>query len=152
MKKPIFISVLSLFLLPFVVGAHGGSASNFNELQAGSEMMEYIEEQSLGADLHAEMEALMEKMIDGTMTEEETGQIISFMKENPGPYNMMMNRIGMMNQSSSYGGFGHMFTGGGLSWLMGIWSVIWLAIGVLVILWLWKQVTKDNGKRSQKGK
>jgi len=140
---------LTIVFVPSVVFAH---TSDSDSLEVGGTMMNYVETTSVGDDIHEEMELLMDKMIDGTLDEPGANRMVELMEEYPGPYNMMMSRVSGQN-NDSYGANngmwgGHMFGGGSWSWLMGVWSIIWLLLGVLGVVWLWKQVTKDNGKRN----
>ena len=115
-------------------------------------MMENLENKALGADLQEEMQNLMTKMMSGEsagLTEEETNKMIEFMNQYPGPYNMMMNRMmaqnlgwgerrdnawGMMNWANSTGW-------GGWFGIFGfVTSLVWLGIGVLILIWLFKKV------------
>ena len=93
MKKILFVLIVFM-LLPVFSFAHGGTMMNFSELQTGPEMMEYLENSVVGNDLHEEMEGLMIKMMSGTMTQDEAGKMTELMGQYPGPYGMMMNRLG----------------------------------------------------------
>ena len=114
-------------------------------------MMQNLEYKALGSDLQTEIQNLMTKMMsdNGNLTEEETQKMIGYMNQYPGPYNMMMNRMmaqnlgwgerrdnmwGMMNWANSTGWGG---------WFGAFWFVvylIWLGIGVLILIWLFKKV------------
>jgi len=122
-------------MIPSFAVAHGGMDSGLNT-QYG--MMEQIEEQSLGEEMHTEMEELMEQMIDGTLSDEGVERMVEIMQENPGPHGMMMNRMNMMNDSygnMSNTGYRHMFgyAGNFMSWLLSLTVIIWLVAGALVI-------------------
>lgn len=125
-----------------MVGAHGMTSVNFSDVQDGIGMMRYLEDQSLGSELHEQMEGLMTKMIAGTLTEAEADQFVGLMNQYPGPTGMMMNRLG------GFGGWGMM--GGGYRtswagfwfWFMSLGALIWLGVGALLLVWLWKQISK----------
>jgi len=141
MKK--FIT-LSLIIFPLVVGAHSGFGMNFSDIQDGVGMMRYLEDRSLGGELHEQMEGLMNKMIAGTLTEAEADQLVGLMNQYPGPSGIMMNRLG------GFGGWGMMSWGGSYRagwsgfwfWLMALGGLIWLGAGALLLVWLWKQINK----------
>jgi hypothetical protein len=153
MRKILFVLVV-FALLPVFSLAHGGTMMNFGELQTGPEMMEYVEDSVMGEELHEEMEQLMVRMMSGKMTQNEAGRITELMGQYPGPYGMMMNRLGgpssgeggssswnMMNMMSGWNG---MMGWGGL-WLLIFtlgWLVswlVWIAAGVLLVVWLAKK-------------
>ena len=153
MRKPLFTLSILLFAFPAMVGAHGGSDStmmDFGDVDTGTEMMQFVEDKTLGENLHEEMEELMAKMMAGTMTEQETGRMITLMEEYPGPYGMIMNRMIGMNfgHNTKMGGFNMMSSGGMMGfgglwfWIVGLCSLAWLIVGILASLWLWKQITK----------
>lgn len=146
MKKILFVSVVFV-LLPVFSFAHGGMMS-MGEFQTGPEMMEYVEDSVMGNDLHEEMEQLMIKMMSGAMTQDEVKKITELMGQYPGPYGMMMNRLGssQANQLGSYGW--NMMSGwGGIVGLSGLlllifvlnW-LIWTVAGILFLVWLFKKV------------
>jgi len=135
--RRIFFAIAVILAVPFVAQAHG--MMNFNQVNGGLEMMSYVEEQSMGPELHEEMESLMTKMMAGDMSEEEAGRMTELMNQYPGPSGMMMNR--MMDAGSgwgmmpwSFGGFG-----AGAFWLL---YLVWLVAGVLAVIWLYKNIVK----------
>lgn len=133
------ILFLSLFVAPSLASAHGSMM--FGDLQTGPQMMQYIEDQALGEDLHEEMEELMVNMMSGSLTQEDAARLTQLMDEHPGPYATMMNRIGAQNWMWGDGMMG------GNWWFLWLWLIplsglIWIGIGILVIFWLWKQVQK----------
>lgn len=147
-KKYIIAGTLLSFLIPFMVSAHMGPM-NWSDVEEGDQtgMMQYIEDKALGTELHEKMEALMEKMMEGTLTEEEANELAGLAKEFPGPYGMMMGRFdgdgfggkdfyGM--HRGMWGGsmYGHSWVSG-FSWLT---EIVWLIVGVLAIAWLWRRV------------
>jgi hypothetical protein len=109
-------------------------------------MMRTIENRALGDDLHEEMEDLMVKMMAGTMTEAEAQRMVELMDQYPGAQSMMMGRMMGMNGVGDFDmmPFG---TGGGFdtsvwAWVAGLTSLVWLAAGVLAVIWLGKQIIK----------
>ena len=124
---------------------------NFGELRTGPEMMEYVEEGVMGEELHEEMEQLMVRMMSGTMMQDEAGRMTELMRQYPGPYGMMMNRLG--NQPANGGGSGwNMMSGwnGMMGW-GGLWLLIftlgwfvswlvWIVAAVLLVVWLAKKL------------
>jgi uncharacterized membrane protein YhhN len=54
----------------------------------------------------------------------------------------MMGYFG--NWAGNYGG-GMMGWGGGVfSLICGLFVVVWLIVGILLIVWLWRQISKDK--------
>jgi len=117
--------------------------------ETGYEMMRIVEEQSMNATVHEEMEGLMEKMVEGNMTSAEQDRLVELMHEYPAGYSTMMNR--MLYEES--GVYPHM-TGGdywaGMPWWMTatmgvvmlggvIFGLGWLIVGILAIAWLVRQ-------------
>jgi hypothetical protein len=140
MKEILFTSII-IALLPVYSFAHGGSMMDFNELQTGPEMMEYVEDSALGEELHEEMEDLMLKMMSGTLTQTEADRTSQLMGQYPGPYGMMMNRLGWSGNSGS--GWSMMSgwnstVGWGIVWLwvLVLSGFVWLAVGILLLIWL----------------
>lgn len=151
MKKT-YIALLALvFAVPVFAAAHGASMMGFSNDYTGPEMMTYIEDQVLGDDLHAEMEGLMEKMIGGELTQTEANRLTTLMQEYPGPYGMMMGRIGMTQGfGGGYGSSHNMMWGGHMGygyaggytlvhWLCALTVFVWLIVGLLAILWFLKK-------------
>ncbi len=138
MRKQILVllSVIAV-LLPVSVSAHG-MTDDFGDLKTGPELMSYIENTALGDELHEDMEDMMVKMMSGQLTESEAQRMISLMDQYPGPYSMMMNRLGSSNFSHGWGfmPWGGMM--GGDFWPLFMWlaSLVWLAVGVLLVIWL----------------
>lgn len=150
MKKLIFVSVVVAFL-PVYSFAHGGPMMNFDELQTAPEMMEYLEESVLGDELHEEMAGLMTRMMSGAMTQNEAERMTELMGQYPGPYGMMMVRLGSpqvtgLDWSGAGGrgmmsGWGGMMSWGGLwFWLFTLSWLVWTAAGVLLVIWLIKKL------------
>lgn len=141
MKKIVLFLVVSA-LLPFYSFAHG-PMMNFGDITTGPEMMRYVEDKAVGADAHQEMEELMIKMMSGKMSEEEANILGEMMKQYPGSYGMMMNRISVKDGSSwnMMSGWNQAI-GWGIIWLWVImlsWFV-WLVVGALLIIWLVKRI------------
>ena len=144
-KSKVFIGIFVPFLVwmggmqfAFAHGAPQGT-------DPASRMMQQVEEETLNdSKRHEEMEKLMEKMMAGTLTEEETRTLSVFMRENPGAASVMMGRMMGMGRFGSLGmmpcgyggGFGlwHIFAGFGF--------VVWVVVGVLLVLWLWRQLRR----------
>jgi hypothetical protein len=139
--KNIFAILLALVLLsPLIVGAHMGETESLELADySPAEMMEYIENRALGAELHEEMETLMEQMMDGSLSEAGTERMVELMQKNPGPHAMMMNRIDMIDEFDNggmrSGNYGHMFgiTGNIMGWFLWLIMIVWLVVGILII-------------------
>lgn len=149
--KYIFIGALSFALaVPGVSLAHG-MMGDFDSLQTSPQMMEYVEDQALENDeLHEEMEGLMEKMMEGNLSETEASRLAQLMDEYPGPMGMMMGRMNMMQNTwgGNWGmmqGFHNGASGIGLFllWFIPLLWIVWLVVGILAIVWLWKQIQKN---------
>ena len=137
----------SLLIVGWVMplGAHMTAAPGFMGGNVG--MMEELEEQMMGPQQHERMEELMQKLLSSTLTQAEQQEMINLMRdENAGPGAMsMMMRVG---RASSWG-FGPGMTGmmgWGSSafpvwfWLVGLSVLAWFVVGILLIVWLWKQI------------
>ena len=149
-------------LLPAVAGAHTETGTTAGTMMgSGTMMMQQIEDEGLGNDaLHQEMEDLMVKMMSGNLTDEEANRMTELMDQYPGPYATMMNRYsGMMGYGTGYGQTGWMMHdfGSGSAWggmilfFCFLTWLVWFAVGVLALIWLWRhvrgnpsRVTKEN--------
>ena len=144
--KYIFIFVLSLAALAPGVSLAHGTMMDFGSLQTGPAMMEYVEDQALQNDeLHEEMEDLMVKMMTGELSEQEANRMVALMDEYPGPMNMMMNRMNITGGNwSMMQRFHSGVSGGGafFLWFIPLLWIVWLVVGILAIVWLWKQIQK----------
>lgn len=142
MKKYIFLIVFAVSM-PAWVGAHG-EVIEFNENQTSQNMMRHIEDQTLGGELHEEMEALMEKLMTGELTKQEAGRVAELMIQYPGPQSMMMNRMMSGNGLMGGFGFGMMPFGWGGAWIGALWLLylVWLVVGLLAAAWLYKSILK----------
>ena len=149
MKSLVILLGIVAFGLPTTTLGHG-PMMDFGSLQTAPAMMQYVEDQSLqNEELHEEMEDLMMKMMAGNLTEVEASRLAQLMDEYPGPMGMMINRMNM----GTWGGNWDMMNGFGwgmmngtatfFAWLAAITWIVWLAVGVLAIAWLWKQI--QNG-------
>ncbi len=143
----IFLTLTALLLLPVVSLAHGGGMMDLQDLQTGPEMMEYVEEGVLGDELHEEMEQLMVRMMSGKMTEDDGVRISEMMNKYPGPYGMMMNRLGWASSAGWGGGWnmmgswnGMMGRGGLWFWILTLPWFIWTAAGILLVVWLFRKL------------
>lgn len=150
-KITFFLALLLLF--PAAAGAHSSAPDSYSDVRTSPMMMHYIEDQALGDELHEEMEDLMVKMMSGTLTEEEAERLTELMQEYPAPHAMMMNRFGMMDDAygasgwmGHHGSFGH---AGSSAWAVLVllpW-LVWVIVGVLAAVWLWKQISGDSRKK-----
>lgn len=153
MPKLRFLLCLLMCILPMAASAHMMGADSSN--QTGFGMMQTIEERSMNATVHEEMEDLMEKMMEGTMTPAEQDRLVELMNQYPAGYSTMLDRMtgvgyaegycGMMNggfwQGMPYYGMmgGIMLVAMGLG---GLFLLVWLIVGILAIIWLLGLVSK----------
>jgi hypothetical protein len=144
MKKNIIFSLV--LGLPLLAMAHMGPV-NFDSGDVPL-MMRYVEDRVLGEELHEEMENLMLKMMLGQLTQSEADQLSDLMVQYPGPHGMMMYRLGASNwQQAGWGMMPWTVMGGfGLwnlwGWVSGLGMLVWLSVGVLLVVLLWKQINK----------
>ncbi|PIR97476.1 MAG: hypothetical protein COT91_01135 [Candidatus Doudnabacteria bacterium CG10_big_fil_rev_8_21_14_0_10_41_10] len=163
MKKAILVVASLSLIIPGVALAHGGTMMDFESADDNFDMMRYVEDQVVGDEVHEEMEDLMIKMMSGEMTQDETQRMVELMDEYPGAGGMMSARMmgsGMLARHSQLwtdgggmgggngfgmmGGFGMMpgfgFAGANIfSWLI---SLVWLAVGALLVVFLAKKIWK----------
>lgn len=151
MKKILPFLVLALFVFPIFAGAHGDT--EVNEPETRFEMMEHMEDQILGDELHEEMESLMINMMNGNLSDQEISRLTELMEQYPGPHGMMMNRLygssyqdkGMSDWSNMgwgmHSGFGNW---SGMFWLLVICTFVWLLVGVMVIVYLGRKIGEDE--------
>lgn len=157
MKKTFLIlSILlvSITLWPLGVLAHGRTSSNSGESRAMPQnrfnMMRVVEDKALGDDVHEEMETLMQKMMSGNLSKEETNRLVELMNQYPGPNAMMMNRMMMGSQREEQHLCGmDMLAVPGISGIFGIgallfilFHLVWGLVGILAVIWLWKKLSK----------
>jgi len=131
MKKILIAFLFVLVLVPLSVSAHIEESSNTGN--TGFMMMQQVENQALGSTLHEEMECLMEKMMSGNLSQEETNRMVDLMSQYPGPGSMMMGRImGMETHESGFNSLNNnSMMGYGLGWLGG--GIFMILFWVLVI-------------------
>lgn len=152
MRKKLFITLIIALIVPFAVAeAHISSTSNSSD--TSFMMMQQVEDQALGDDLHEEMEDLMTKMMSGTLTQTEEDRIIELMNEYPGPGSMMMGRMmGMNTFGSGFNGFnqnsmmGYGFNG----FYDGFFMLIFWALVIGGVVALVKYMSNTNKQSSSK--
>ncbi len=141
MKKILFfLPTMFLAFAPAITFAHGGMM-DFGSNSASFTMMEQLEDRAMGDETHEEMENLMAKMMTGNLSEAEAQRMVALMNEYPGPYGMMMNR--MMGTGGNWGTMSWGNSGGfNYSWAWLFWAtmLVWLAVGILLIIWLIKKI------------
>ena len=124
----------------------------------GVQMMESVEINAMGGPMHDEMQGLVTKMMAGSLSATDQARMIDIMNKYPGASNMMMTRMmggtglggsgyqGMMGGYGTTGAAGMMNTGfmslGVI--LVVLFFVVWLIAGILLIIWLVKQLQKDK--------
>lgn len=142
MKQILFALIVLGFLAPSVAFAHGGMMG-VGSIDDGFEMMRYVEDQALGDELHEEMESLMAKMMSGSLTQEEQQRMVELMDENPGIGGMMSARMMGMVAASPAAGYGYMHGNGDFFGAVFYWFLmsIWFLVGVLLVVWLIKNIT-----------
>ncbi len=158
MKKIIITAILALVFSATGAMAHG--PMSFSEAEgSGVGMMRFVEETAIAnPELHEEMEGLMQKMMEGTLTEEEAGKVAEYMKQYPGPQGMMIGRMmsggGMGLRGGKTGGWGDMMGNwaGGAAWWHGTWF-LWVHVISFILVWaflalaiiaLWKWLEKQK--------
>jgi hypothetical protein len=139
-----------------------------------AQMMESVEVNAMGGPMHDEMQGLVTKMMAGSLSSTDQARMVEIMNKYPGASNMMMTRMmggngqgwsgypGMMGTNGQYygmmgtngvyscasmmGGAGMMdaglMTGGSI--LIVLFFVVWLIVGILLIIWLIKQLQTDK--------
>lgn len=152
MKNILFISFLALAMMPVAVNAHTGDTTTSQE--SGFMMMQQVEDQALGDDLHEEMEDLMIKMMSGDLSQMEADRMIELMDQYPGPGSMMMGRMmgsGMFgsgfNSFNNNSMMGYGFSGFGGSFLM----ILFWALVIVGVVALAKYAI-DNSTKSGSSK
>lgn len=152
--KNLFLALSSLLLLIFLpVAALAHTGEDTESAHPGMRMMHEIEDEALGDDLHEEMENLMVKMMNGTMSEGESTRMRELMEEHPGPGALMMNRLGLLGgagmQAHNSRGFGGMMGGGMMTGFGGVMLFWWInqllvwAVLILLIIALAKWIRKN---------
>ncbi len=152
MKYTVITGIILLFMLvPPLVLAHGGNATGSTDSPAG--MMRMMEDRAVDGETYREMEQLMRNMMAGELTKEESTRLTELMQEHPGVHATMMNRMtgGSAGGMMSGAAMPMMETGSvqqmpsalmGLLWMSGLLYLVWLIVGVLAIIWLWRQITR----------
>ena len=154
MKNILFSLLFALVLIPVASSAHTGETTTSQE--PGSMMMQQVEDQALGDDLHEEMEGLMKKMLSGELSPGETDRMVELMDEHPGPGSMMMNRMMDMgtfgsgsgfnsHNNNSMMGYGLSGFGGGIVMIL-FWILVIVGIVVLVKYAISNTTRSDQGR------
>lgn len=148
-----------LMVLPFSVSAHMGEVGKIMNQMMGPDSynsVAAIDEQLLGPQRYERMIDLMDKMMQGTLSADEQKEMIAFMQDNKsaaGISNMMQRMMlatvykqqnpglnpsgwGMMNNMMGSNGF--------QSPLALVVYVVWLAVGILLVIWLIRNLTSKK--------
>ncbi|QSZ68131.1 hypothetical protein RJ40_11810 [Methanofollis aquaemaris] len=148
------IGIVVCMLLCALTAAGGADTSMMYDEGAGHEAMQSVEERSMNASVHAEMEGLMAKMMEGDLTPAEEDRLVQLMERYPAGYSMMLDRMmGNDYWGQPDGGPWHDMPGmpyygmmGGVMLLAmalaGIFLLVWLIVGILAIIWLLGLVSK----------
>lgn len=133
----LFFLLSTLVLVPMAASGHG--------------MMWSVEERVIGNATHSEMEELMERMMEGTLTPAEEDRLVDLMNRNPAGYSTMMGRMlqdrygikgtscGSWQGMPFIGMTGILMTGAMVLGLL--LATVWLIVGLLAIIWLLRQVS-----------
>ncbi len=147
MKTGVFLVLLLLCASVPAVLANGAQTANGSWMGPG--MMGRAEDRALDNATHEEMEELMEKWMDGTITPAEEDRLLELMNEHPGPSQMMYQRFDRDRYGEQGWGPGHMMgwddgMGAGMFLLMMggalLFGIVWFIVGILAILWLLRQL------------
>jgi hypothetical protein len=125
----------------------------------GTQMMESVEVCAMGNEMHDEMQGLITNMIAGNLNSSDQTRMVEIMNRYPGASNLMVTRMmggsvqggwsgyqGMMGTGRLYNGAGMMGTGFmvlGVT-LAALFYIVWLVVGILLIIWLVKQLQKEK--------
>lgn len=140
MKNILLVMLMAIVITPFAVSAHTGTGDTTNSQESGFMMMQQVEDQALGNELHEEMEDLMTNMMSGALSETETDRMVELMNQYPGPGSMMMGRMmgsGMFGSGfnsfnhNSMMGYGLSGFGGGI-FMIFFWILVVIGIVALV--------------------
>ncbi|MDT8357814.1 MAG: hypothetical protein RQ758_04840 [Methanomicrobiaceae archaeon] len=146
MMKSIIVFLLLICALPLSVAGQGPM---MYQDEHGFGMMQTIEERSMNATIHEEMEDLMIGMMEGDLAPPEQERLVELMNQYPAGYSTMMNRLLYADSDLNH----HMIDGefwAGMPWWMVALMVIimligtlcilvWLVVGILAISWLQRQ-------------
>lgn len=148
-RRRVCLILLITLLCASVPGALANDGRMMNASGMGPGMMGRAEERALDNATHEEMEGLMERWMDGTITPAEEDRLLELMDEHPGPSQMMFRRLDCDRSGESGWGPGQMIGwGDGMSTALAILimggvallGVVWLLVGLLAILWLLRQL------------
>lgn len=140
MKNLFIVILLTALALPIVSLAHGGDMMEAGDIRF--DMMRTIEDRAVGDELHEEMENLMMKMVSGDMTETEIERMVILMERYPGVHSMMMGRVVGGNFTGMPFGGVMGFSGSLWAWIMILGMMVWLVVGILVVVWLLRKLTR----------
>lgn len=130
--------LVGLLALPAVTSAH----------LEDSDTMPMMDSQNTGEVTHEEfeeMEDIMLKMMNGeTLTDEEWQEMSEFMESHHGSYMPMMGFMGFGQNNFPMGGQGMMWGAGSggsfLYWIFYATTLIWLLVGILLVLYLFRKL------------
>ncbi len=153
MKNILLVSFLALVMMPVTVSAHTSDTTTSGE--PGFMMMQQVEDQALGDQLHEEMEDLMIKMMSGDLSQSQTDRMVELMDQYPGPGSMMMGRMmGMGTFGSGFNSFnnnsmmGYGFSGfGGGIFMTLFWILVVVGI-VALVKYAMGNTTKSVGEKN----
>ncbi|OHA46375.1 MAG: hypothetical protein A3A80_03370 [Candidatus Terrybacteria bacterium RIFCSPLOWO2_01_FULL_44_24] len=115
--------------------------------------MEQMEDQMMGDANHERMEELMDKLFAGTLSSEEQSEMTAMMQNQQTGAGAMLGMMGMMTSrmmqnagigNSSMMGFNYPMNVWGGTWLYSLLLFVWLVVGILAAIWLFKQILKKN--------
>jgi len=147
---------------PGMMGGYLSTGDDGMMNASGVWMMESLEIRAMGGPLHGEMQGLVTKLRSGNLSSTEQSRLMEIMDEYPGASNLMIARMtggygpgaggypGMMGwYNQDYGMMGGAGTAGTGLMVLSILLVIlfflvWLVAGILLILWLVRQVRKKE--------
>lgn len=119
-----------VFILTPLISLSHGVDQNLDHLSSETAQIRAVEDQIVGDVTHERMETLMQKMVQGTLTEMETIQIAELIEEHQGVSGMMLSRMMRANDERH-----HVST----MWGMGLWGpfgiVLVIAVAVLMIFY-----------------
>lgn len=119
----------------------------------GVQMMESVEVSAMGNEMHDEMQGLVTKMIAGNLSSSDQARMVEIMNRYPGASNMMVTRMTGGTVQGGWSGYQGMMGGAGMMgsgfMVLGVslavlFYVVWLAVGILLIIWLVTQLQKEK--------